>query len=149
MPANRRLPHHLFLEYYYFNKNISSFSLFSRSLSPSLSSHFFLFSSFSLILTFVFSLLFVSTATTLKATVATSLFLLFSIKDYALLYTGLLLMNHLNSSPNQTKTKTQSQSERQNRSERRERGRCSQPHTTRRRRQSVAHNPQPVCYHGP
>ena len=58
-------------------------------------------------------------------------------------------MNHLNSSPNQSKTKTQSQSERQNRSERRERGRCSQPHTTRRRRRSVAHNPQPVCYHGP
>ena len=58
------------LKYYYFNKNISSFSLSSRSLSPSLSSHFFLFSSFSLILTFSFSLPFFSTTTTLKATVA-------------------------------------------------------------------------------
>ena len=58
------------LKYYYFNKNISSFSLSSRSLSPSLSSHFFLFSSFSLIPTFSFSLSFVSIATTLKATVA-------------------------------------------------------------------------------
>ena len=57
-------------KYYYFNKNISSFSLSSRSLSPFLSSHFFIFSSFSLILTFSFSLPFVSTATTLKATVA-------------------------------------------------------------------------------
>ena len=47
----------------------SSFSLL-WSLSPFLSSHFFIFSSFSLILTFSFSLPFVSTATTLKATVA-------------------------------------------------------------------------------
>ena len=70
MPVNRRLPHHLLLKYYYFNKNISSLSLSSWSLSPSLSSHFFLFSSFSLILTFSFSLPFFSTTTTLKATVA-------------------------------------------------------------------------------
>ena len=56
-------------KYYYFNKNISSFSLSSRSLSPFLSSHFFIFSSLSLILTFSFSLPFVSTATTLKVTV--------------------------------------------------------------------------------
>ena len=56
-------------KYYYFNKNISSFSLSSRSLSPFLSSHFFIFSSLSFILTFSFSLPFVSTATTLKVTV--------------------------------------------------------------------------------
>ena len=46
----------------------SSFSLL-WSLSPFLSSHFFIFSSLSLILTFSFSLPFVSTATTLKVTV--------------------------------------------------------------------------------
>ena len=64
-------------------------------------------------------------------------------------------MSHLNPSPNQTKTqsKRQNRSERnreerskrrESESERRERGRCSQPHTTRRRRRSLAHNPQPI-----
>ena len=66
-------------------------------------------------------------------------------------------MSHLNPSPNQTKTKTQSErqnwsernrEERESKSERRERGRCSQPHTTCRRRRSLAHNPQPICYNG-
>ena len=36
-PANRKLPHRLLLKYYYFNENNWSFSLSSRSLSPSLS----------------------------------------------------------------------------------------------------------------
>ena len=70
----------------------------------------------------------------------------------------LFLMSHLNSTPNQTKTKTQSerqnQSERnrkkrESKNERRERGHCSQQHTMRRQCQSLAHNPQPICYHGP
>ena len=142
MPANRKLPHHLFENIIILIKISHHPSLFHvhGSLSPSLSSHVI----FSLILTFFFSLPFVSAATTLKQR-----------QPYALLYTGLLLMSHLNPSPNQTKTqsKRQNRSERnreerskrrESESERRERGRCSQPHTTRRRRRSLAHNPQPI-----
>ena len=44
-------------KYYYFNKNISSFSLSSRSLSPFLSSHFFIFSSLVTLSLSLFSLL--------------------------------------------------------------------------------------------
>ena len=44
-------------KYYYFNKNISSFSLSSRSLSPFLFSHFFIFSSLVTLSLSLFSLL--------------------------------------------------------------------------------------------
>ena len=67
-------------------------------------------------------------------------------------------MSHLNPSPNLTKTQTQSErqnrsernrEERESESERRDRDRYSQQHPTHRRRRSLAHNPQPICYHGP
>ena len=148
MPVNRRLPHHLLLKYYYFNKNISSLSLSSWSLSPSLSSHFFLFSSFSLILTFSFSLPFLSTATTLKATVATISFSFILHERLCFTLHWLAFNESLKSLSKSNQKPKPNLRDRIGVREIKKRERSLFPATHHALSTSIP-SPQPICYHGP